>query len=94
MLFRSDGNDITLTPIIEPARFLNSTLTNGAPQFLVQGQPGFTYVIEATTNLISPPALIPWVPIFTSGTRANGQFPFTDLDSTNFPRRFYRVVKP
>ena len=89
-----DGNDITLTPVIEPARFISSTLTNGAPQFLVQGQPGFTYVIEATTNLVSPPALISWTPIFTSGTRANGQFPFSDPDSTNFPHRFYRVVKP
>jgi hypothetical protein len=89
-----DGNDIMLTPIIEPARFISSTLTNDTPQFLVQGQPGFTYVIEATTNLLSPTTLIPWVPIFTSGTRANGQFPFTDLDSTNFPQRFYRVVKP
>ncbi len=89
-----DGNDITLTPIIEPARFISSTLTNGAPQFLVQGQPGFTYVIEATTNLLSLPALIPWVPIRTNGTLGNGQFPFTDFDSTNFPQRFYRVMKP
>lgn len=89
-----DGNDITLTPIIEPPQFIAAALTDGVPQFLVQGQPGFTYVIEATTNLLSPPALIPWVPIFTSGTRANGQFPFSDPDSTNFPHRFYRVVKP
>ena len=89
-----DGNDITLSPIIEPAKFISSTVTNGALEYTVQGQPGFTYVIEATTNLLSPPALIPWVPIKTSGTRANGQFPFTDPDSTNFPHRFYRVVKP
>ena len=89
-----DGNDITLSPIIEPPQFIAVTLTNGAPQFLVQGQPGFTYVIEATTNLLAPPALIPWTPLFTSGTRPNGQFPFADPDSTNFPRRFYRVVRP
>ena len=85
---------ITLSPIIEPPQFIAVTLTNGAPQFLVQGQPGFTYVIEATTNLLAPPALIPWTPLFTSGTRPNGQFPFADPDSTNFPRRFYRVVRP
>jgi len=66
---------------------------NGAPQFTVQGQPGFSYVIEATTNLLSPPALIPWQPIHTNGTFGDGQFQFTDPDSTLFPHRFYRAVK-
>ncbi len=86
-----DGNDISLSPIVEPAQFVGTTLVDGARQYTVQGQPGFTYVIEATTNLLSPPAQSPWVPIRTNGTLANGQFPFTDLEATNFPQRFYRV---
>lgn len=89
-----DGNDITLTPIIEPPRFLATVVTDGVPHYTVQGQPGFTYRIEATTNLVSPPAVISWAAIHTSGTLANGQFPFTDPDATNFTQRFYRVVKP
>jgi hypothetical protein len=88
-----DGNDISLSPIIEPARFIAATLMNGAPQFTVQGQPGFSYIIEATTNLLSPPALIPWQPIRTNGTLGDGQFQFTDPDNALFPHRFYRALK-
>jgi uncharacterized protein (TIGR03790 family) len=44
------------------------------------------YVIEASTNLFN------WVPIFTN-TRP-GLLDFHDLDSTNYPTRFYRVVGP
>lgn len=89
-----DGNDITLSPIIEPPTFIENTISQGIPQFLVQGQPGFTYRIEAATDLLTLPEASPWKSIFTSGTRANGQFPFTDSEATNFARRFYRVVSP
>lgn len=89
-----DGNDITLSPVIEPARLGAPRLVDGLIQFTVQGQPGFLYVTEATTNLLSPPALTTWVPIRTNGTLGDGTFPFTDFDTTNHPRRFYRVVKP
>jgi hypothetical protein len=89
-----DGNDITLAPILEPARFTGATRTNGLVEYTVQGQPGFTYVIEATTNFPAPPAAIPWMPIRTNGTFGSGSFSFTDPDSTNFPHRFYRAVKP
>jgi fibronectin-binding autotransporter adhesin len=86
-----DGNDITITPIVEAARFIVSGITNGTPQFTVQGQPGFIYVVEATTNLLSPAALIPWVAIRTNGTIISSQFSFSDTESTNFPRRFFRA---
>ena len=82
-------DDPTVPPTLERV-----ALASGAFCLRINGQPGFTYVIEATTNLLAPPALIPWTPLFTSGTRPNGQFPFADPDSTNFPRRFYRVVRP
>lgn len=89
-----DGNDVTLTPIVDPAQFIGATLVDGARQFTVQGQPGFSYVIEAATNLLSPSALTQWVPIQTNGTAADGQFRFIDPITTNFPQRFYRVVAP
>jgi uncharacterized repeat protein (TIGR03803 family) len=90
-----DGNDVTLAPIIVPPH-IDSILyqTNGLKQLTVQGQPGFSYVIEATTNLPPPPTVIPWQPIGTNGTLANGQLQFSDPDTTLFTKRFYRVVKP
>ncbi len=89
-----DGNDITLSPIIPALRFISVTQAQGMTQFTVQGQPGFLYTIEATIDLLSPPALTSWSPIHTTGTLPNGQFSFTDPDSTSFSKRFYRAVKP
>ncbi len=89
-----DGNDVTLAPIVDPAQFIGTTLTDGVRVFTVQGQPGFTHVVEAATNLSSPPEPTLWVPIRTNAAPAGGQFQFTDPDSTNFPQRFYRVVTP
>jgi hypothetical protein len=48
------------------------------------------YRILATTNVASP---LSWIEV-GSGTFAGGVFSFTDLGSTNYPRRFYRVVTP
>lgn len=49
------------------------------------------YRILATTNVAD--LLINWIEV-GSGTFAGGVFSFTDLGSTNYPRRFYRVVMP
>jgi autotransporter-associated beta strand protein len=49
------------------------------------------YRILATTNVADP--LANWIEV-GSGTFAGGVFSFTDLSSTNYPRRFYRVVTP
>jgi autotransporter-associated beta strand protein len=48
------------------------------------------YRILANTNVASP---LSWIEE-GSGTFAGGVFSFTDLGSTNYPRRFYRVVTP
>lgn len=87
-----DGNDVTLTPIIEPPRFLSSTLTDRVPQFLVQGQPGFVYSVETAPALLQPATLVEWTPLLSSGTRPDGQFTFSDADATNGAKRFYRIV--
>lgn len=57
----------------------SSTLTN------------WTYRILATTNVAD--ALLSWTQI-GSGTFTGGVFSFTDVNATNYPQRFYRVVAP
>ncbi|HZT22215.1 MAG TPA: protease pro-enzyme activation domain-containing protein [Verrucomicrobiae bacterium] len=52
------------------------------------GAGGYTYVLEATTNLIPPAA---WLPLATNILDTNGAWQFTDAEATNFPQRFYRL---
>lgn len=53
---------------------------------------GQGYRVLATTNVADP---LSWI-LAGSGTfgAGDGSFAFTDLNSTNFPQRFYRVVTP
>lgn len=50
-----------------------------------------SYTLEATTNL-APPIL--WLPVTNTLADTNGVFELLDLDATNHPQRFYRVVAP
>jgi hypothetical protein len=67
---------------------LNSpvTPTNGLG-FNLQAPLGFSYVIQASTDLIN------WQP-FTNFISTNSIMFFRDWDFTNYSRRFYRAVKP
>jgi hypothetical protein len=49
------------------------------------GQPGYTYAVQASTNLIN------WEYIATF-INTNGTVPFTDPSSTNYNERYYRVL--
>jgi fibronectin-binding autotransporter adhesin len=53
------------------------------------GPAGQPYWIVATTNVATP--LSQWVPLATN-TFVGGVFTWTDLQTTNHPRRFYQVV--
>jgi mannan endo-1,4-beta-mannosidase len=55
------------------------------------GPRGATYQVLASTNLTLPPAA--WS-VLTNATLSGGVFTFTDRQTTNYPRRFYRVVTP
>jgi uncharacterized repeat protein (TIGR01451 family) len=55
--------------------------SNGGFQFTVTANPGVTNIVQASTNLLG------WVSIYTNV----GSFIYTNMDSTNFPQRFYRV---
>ena len=81
--------------------FIEIVLTNTIPNIVgvgngsdgsvtlgLTGAPGYTYVLEATTNLL-PPA--DWLPTATNTLDTNGVWQFTDPNATNFPQRFYRL---
>ncbi len=54
----------------------------------LSGSPGYTYILEATTNLLP---VGNWLPIATNTLGTNGVWSFTDTSATNFPFQFYRL---
>ncbi len=90
-----DGNDVTLTVpggSAPPSTIQFSGVnSNGLFTLTGAGISNAPYVLEATATL-NPP--IPWLPIATNNSDANGVYQFIDLVSTNFPIRFYRVLSP
>ena len=89
-----DGNDVTLTVLaVFPPPSLTGILClpNGLKQLTATGVSNRLYVIEATTNLLDPPALIPWEFIGTRAADGAGQLQFIDTSSPTFPQRFYRT---
>lgn len=63
-------------------------MTNHAMVLSVSGVSNLTYLIQASTNLTN------WTTIGTNNSGTNGVFKFTNIISTNFPKRFYRAVAP
>jgi hypothetical protein len=61
---------------------------DGSFSLNLTGSPGYTYILEATTNLFPPGN---WLPIATNTLGTNGTLPFTDTSATNFPQQFYRL---
>ena len=61
--------------------------SNGSMTLSLGGAPGYTYILETTTNL-APAA---WLPMATNTLGTNGLWQFTDTDAANFPQRFYRL---
>jgi len=59
-----------------------STYTNNQFKFSLTGVPGYSYVIQASTNLTS------WTSIYTN----TSPFTFTDASATNYPYRFYKAI--
>lgn len=70
-----------------PPRLLNSSLRPDRTfQMQLEIPTPQHYIIQASTNLTH------WTPLFTNTTA--GLQTYHDLESTNFPRRFYRVSGP
>ena len=53
------------------------------------GTPGYSYVLESTTNLSYP---INWSFLATNTMGTNGVWQFTDVQATNFTQQFYRLI--
>ena len=84
-----------LYPVCPPTLLPNvAGMANGRLNFQMAGLIGKSYVLQATSNLTT------WVSIQTSSPASDpnvalptNQFNFTDPTTTNFPRRFYRLLQ-
>jgi hypothetical protein len=56
----------------------------GGMQVMLQGEPGHTYSIETSTDLVH------WTP-WTNQVNSTGTISITDTAATNYPMRFYRA---
>ena len=63
-------------------------LPDGNMEIQASGIPGYTYWIQASTNLST------WDVIGTNVATTNGIILFDDLTATNHPSRFYRTAQP
>lgn len=91
----SDGWDVNfqtvnLVPPADPTPNIISAVTkpDGSFQLDLIGAPGYTYVLETTTNLFSSGD---WLSVATNTLGTNGVWHFTDLSAPNFPQQFYRL---
>jgi autotransporter-associated beta strand protein len=86
-------NNLTVTAnfaLLVPPVITNLNLAASGSSFSVTGT-GATnapYVLLGATNL--PPVM--WIPLLTNYADASGRFTLTDVQTTNYPRRFYRVL--
>ncbi|PYJ80629.1 MAG: hypothetical protein DME22_23770, partial [Verrucomicrobia bacterium] len=64
------------------ATLSSSAYSNNQFQFSLTGVPGYTYIVQASTNLTS------WISVKTN----TSPFTFTDTQATNYPYRFYRAI--
>ncbi len=69
-------------PVYASASSTVSFVGKSAFEFVVGGVPGFTYAVQASTDLVD------WI---TLGTNTS-PFLFVDTDATNYSARFYRAV--
>jgi uncharacterized repeat protein (TIGR01451 family) len=70
-----------------PARFDDVVLTNGQLQATLSGEPGLTYIVEGSTNLLD------WTPVATNTLPGSGTAKFNDTGASAFGQRFYRAVR-
>jgi len=64
-------------------------LEDGNFQFNGTGTAEVSYELDAATNLAPP---ISWTLVTNAVADQNGQFRFSDLQATNFPQRYYRIL--
>ena len=65
-----------------------TSLPDGNKEIQASGIPGYTYLIQASSNLST------WDVIGTNVAATNGLIIFDDLSATNYTSRFYRTAQP
>jgi autotransporter-associated beta strand protein len=70
-------------------QFTSATLTAGVFQFSATGVPGKSYILETTTNLVSP---VIWQTLTNLTADVSGALQFNDVNAVNLPQRFYRLT--
>ena len=78
---------ITAVGVTQPFTLSTTESMHGYPSYRLDGQAGFEYAIQASTDLAN------WTNI-ASVVNIDGIVRFFDQDSTNYPYRFYRAVAP
>jgi len=76
---------VTVAPPTPPQLSAVAGLTAGTFHFTITNPSGNAYVVQASTNLQT------WVPIYTNPAPP-AVTNFIDVNATNFPYRFYRVL--
>jgi hypothetical protein len=79
-------DDISVSEIETPFAFTSLVFTNGQARFTFSAPSTSSCVIEGSTDLIN------WVPLQTNNA-SGSEITFIDVQSTNFPARFYRLRK-
>ncbi len=89
--FGGDGNDVVVTKITAgaPPQFTSIvSLGNAQVQLAGAGTAGFSYVVQANTNL----ATTNWVHLGVISADGEGKLQFTDDSASGLPTRFYRLM--
>ena len=80
---------VTLTVNLIPPSFKSISATpSGGFNLSFVGTPGYSYVLEVTSDLSSPTN---WLPVATNKLGVDGVWQFSDTQATNFQQRFYRI---
>jgi subtilisin family serine protease len=81
------GGRLNLRKALTPIRLTCSAAAGGGPfELHLSATTNLTCVIQASTDLAG------WSPLCTNTTSSTGSFDYTDSQSTNLARRFYRAV--
>jgi hypothetical protein len=80
------NNAIRRVVLAPTPQLTGMTLSNGVPQFVLNGPVGSNYVIQSSSNLVN------WLALSANTIPAGGAVPIVDPSMTNQPRRFYRAL--
>jgi uncharacterized repeat protein (TIGR01451 family) len=78
---------VVAIPSVSIPATLSGVFVNGVFQLTVTGQPGQSYIVQASGDLSS------WSPVLTTNAPSNGTFTFADPASPSVKTRYYRTLQ-